>query len=283
MNRPTSVADTDHDARLAPRTLSVGVVRFLNAWPLTWGLAAGNHDELFEPVALTPAEIADGMRSGELDAGLLPSIELQRIPDLRVVPGLCIASAGAARSVVLVTRRDPGDIERLALDASSRTSATLARIILHESWGVEPECVRRDIDVDDLYGDCDAAVVIGDRALELDRDGHQVIDLATAWRALTGLPTVFAVWAVREEVATPGLERYFQHSFRFGLANLPTIVSRAAREFDLGERDVHGYLTQNLTYHLEEPEHRSLEEFFRRAEVRRLIPEARPIRYLDEL
>ena len=261
--------------------IRLGIVEYVNSRPLAWAFLQGRHRETFEGVALPPAGVADRLRDGSLDAGLLPSAELARIPDLQVVPGLCIAAEHEVNSVLLLSKVPPEEIRSLAVDSNSRTSAVLVRILLEERWNVEPEIRRVPPVLEVQLAEHDAALLIGDAALKADRDGLRVIDLAGEWRRLTGLPFVFAVWAVREEVDNPALPFYFHQSLRFGLANLPRIVRQASKDLGLSESETHSYFTRNLKYTLGEAEERSLEEFFARARRHDLLPEAPPVEFLD--
>src|SRR5687767_8850382 len=123
----------------AQRTLRVGIVHYLNSWPLAWSFLSGRAPAELAPVYLPPARVADGLASGELEVGLVPSVELQRIPGLAVVPGLCIASQHEVKSVLLVSQVPPERIRRVALDESSRTSAVLVQLLLAERHGVRAE------------------------------------------------------------------------------------------------------------------------------------------------
>ena len=114
----------------------VGIVNYLNSKPLAWGFLKGHHRELFEISFHPPARVADLLRDGELDIGLVPSIEVQRIPDLKVLPDLCIAATHEVRSVLLVSRVPVERIRRVALDENSRTSAALVRLVLEDGHAV---------------------------------------------------------------------------------------------------------------------------------------------------
>src|SRR5512142_3126897 len=118
--------------------MRVSVVDFLNARPLTWGL-------LHEPppgVEVSrdvPSVCAARLAAGEADVGLIPSIEYQRIPGLRVVPRLGIAASSEVRSVLLVSDVSRERIRSVALDPASRTSAALTRVLLSRRYGLQPE------------------------------------------------------------------------------------------------------------------------------------------------
>jgi chorismate dehydratase len=259
--------------------LRVGIVNFLNSKPLAWGFLKGHHADLFAPSYHPPALVARLLGQGNLDIGLIPSIEVQRIPNLRVLPDMCVGAKREVRSVVLVSRGPIEEIRRVALDQNSRTSSTLVRILLRERWGLDPEYLHERPDPERMLSEADAALIIGDPALRLDREKYQVIDLAAEWKALTGLPFVFAVWAVRPEVEMPDLPFYFKSSLRYGLSSLDTLVREAAAELGLDTSEVRAYLTENLHFFLRAEELEGLEEFYRRAHSHGMILEPRPIEF----
>ena len=260
-----------------PGRVRVGIVDFLNSRPLAWGFLEGLHSDLFAPSYHPPAIVADRLAAGELDVGLIPAIEVPRIGDLQVLPDLCVASTHEVRSVILVLGRPIEEVQRVALDVSSRSSAALVRILLSDRYGIEPEYVPARPDLDAMLAEADAALVIGDPALAVDLDRHAHLDLAAEWRALTGKPCVFAVWAVRAGVDLEDLGRYFEESLEHGLASLPNIVEQASSELGLAPAAVERYLTRNLSYRLRDEELESLAEYYRRAFAHGLIPRADPL------
>ncbi len=248
--------------------LRIGVVSFVNSRPLARGLEkgrAGGAGE-YELQYLPPARIADGLAAGRLDVGLVPSIEMVRIPDLVMIPGLAIAATHEVRSVLLVSRVPVAEIRRVALDENSRTSAALVKILLAERYGVHPETAPAAPDVETMLESADAALVIGDPALRIDRERYLVLDLAGEWLELTGLPFVFAAWAARREVASQQLAALLEASLERGLAELDEIVSEVAAETGLAELLLHDYYTRNLRFRMGLEEEEGLREFLRRAE-----------------
>jgi chorismate dehydratase len=262
----------------------VGIVHYLNSWPLAWSFLRGDAPAWATPVYLPPAAVADGLANGTLDVGLVPSAELQRIPGLAVVPGICIASQHEVKSVLLVSKVPIDRIRRVALDESSRTSAVLVQLLLAERFGMRPEVAPFRPDLAAMLATADAALLIGDPALRVDRAGLFVIDLAAEWRALTGLPFVFAVWAVAPAAAATAavsrLSALLAGSLAAAEGDLDRLVATAAEQLGLDPAEVRTYLTQHLSYHLDAPERASLEEFFRRAHDHGLLPAPRPLRYV---
>jgi chorismate dehydratase len=257
--------------------LRVGIVNFLNSKPLAWGFLKGHHADLFAPSYHPPALVARLLGQGNLDVGLIPSIEVQRIPGLKVLPDLCIAARHEVRSVLLVSRRPLAEVRKVALDQNSRTSAALVRILLRERYQLEPEYQHARPDAERMLAEADAALLIGDPALKVRREGFHVLDLAGEWHELTGLPFVFAVWAVRPEVELPDLAFYFKSSLRYGLSSLDILVREAAAELSLESSEVRAYLTENLNFFLRADELAGLEEFYRRAHAHGLILEPKAL------
>lgn len=251
--------------------LRVGIVDYLNSKPLAWGFLKGHHANLFAPSLHPPARVARMLAEGGLDIGLIPSIEVARIPGLEVLPDLCVAAEREVRSVLLVADRPVERVRTVALDANSRTSVALLKILMQERFGIEPVYTVMPAQLDQMLAVSDAALLIGDPALKVDRSRHRVIDLAAEWKALTGLPFVFAVWAVRPGVDFPDLSFYFKTSLRHGLGSLDALVREAAAELGLDTGEVHRYLTESLSFFLRGPEREALAEFYRRAHLHGLI------------
>jgi chorismate dehydratase len=261
--------------------LRVGIVHYVNSRPLSRGLLAAGADDALRCESLPPAAIAERLAAGTLDVGLVPSVELARIPGLAVLPGLAIAATHEVRSVLLVSRVPVGEIESVALDENSRTSAALVRILLSERYGLEPEYRPAVADLDAMLASADAALIIGDPALAVPRERYVVLDLAGEWLELTGLPFVFAVWAARGEVAARVPVDRFLASLETGLAELDAIVDETAAESGLPPAVVRDYFTRNLRFRMGPAEQAGLAEFLRRAASHGLVAAPAPVRFLS--
>jgi len=219
-----------------------------------------------------------------VDAACISSIEYLRIPGLRVVPGLCIASPKRVRSVMILSKVPPEEIRTLALDTSSRTSVVLAQILLRERYGVDAEAVDMGPDLEAMLARCDAALLIGDVAMRARREGLLVLDLAEEWHAWTGLPFVFALWMVREQapaLAVPGgVGPFFHKSLEMGQRNLSVMVDEAWRTIGWTKPELREYLTENISYSLGEAERDSLALFFEKAVSHGFAPEVKPLHFL---
>ena len=261
------------------KPLRIGIVDYLNSRPLAWSFLAGRRIEGVEASFLSPARVSERLAAGKLDVGLIPTIELQRIEKLSVIPDLCVAATREVRSVLLLCRVEPRAIRRLALDENSRTSVALVTILLRDLYEIDPETVTVAPNISTMLDNADAALLIGDPALSVDRTQYRVLDLAAEWRRMTGRPFVFAVWAVRHGVDLGSNIDIFRLSLERGLDNIDQLARDAAQEQSLVEADVREYLSENLSYRLRREELEGLHEFFKRAYDHGLIPSPGPLRF----
>lgn len=239
--------------------LTLGSVPYANATPLLEGLASRAGVRL---VLEAPSRLARRLAAGELDAALVPSVEVLREPGLVVVPEGCIASRGPVASVSLFGLRPPGPGARLLVDESSLTSAALLRILLAGPLGVPGASFAPcPPSTDPRTADADGVLLIGDPALLQDRRGLREIDLGEAWTRWTGLPFVWALWAARDGAAAEAAAPVLAEARRRGREALPGIVRREAARLGLAEDAMRRYLTENIRHDLGEEERRGLERF----------------------
>ena len=247
----------------------VGHIQFLNCLPLYWGLMRSGALLGVDLHKDTPDQLNAALVRGDLDIGPISLVEyLRNAGDLLLLPDLAVGSDGPVQSVNLVSTVAPAELggRRVALGSTSRTGVLLARMLLESHHGVRPEYFRCPPDLTEMLLEADAGVLIGDSALrarfEAPARGLHVIDLGEAWRDWTGLPMVFAVWAVRRDFADahPGLVKDVHEAFLASralcLSELDVVAEAAARwepfsaetladyfralDFALGSRQVSG-------------------------------------------
>lgn len=265
------------------------LIKFLNARPLWWGLR--NEPQPGETFEFTsPARCADLLADGHADLGLIPAIELARIPNLVAMPSICIASRSEVRSVLLFSKVPFEEITSVALDPASRTSVTLARILLAERLG---EARYRQIRFDAAESDRllsfeghDAIVVIGDPALRASKLSGLSFryDLVSEWRALFGDPFVFAVWAGRRDAIEKNDPELVLHrleqSLAHGFEHLDEIAREASEELSLPYDELIDYFRTALHYEFGENEQRALARFYSLAAKYALIDEPKDIEWI---
>ena len=255
---------------------------YLNSAPLIWSFARGARAR--EVALLTdaaPARCGDMLARGEVEAALVPVIEYQRLPEVAVVPGVCVGARRAVRSVVLVTRcADLKDVRTLALDESSRTSAALVQIIFREFVGREVQTAPASPDVRAMLAAHDAALVIGDPAMTFARENLRVHDLALLWREFTGLGFVFAMWMAHEGASARVRGVDFAGARDEGLASVEEIVDVYERELGRPREELVRYLTRNIAFELDEEMRAGLELFFRLAHKHGVTDTLRPLKFI---
>jgi chorismate dehydratase len=256
-------------------TIRVGAVRYLNAKPLYYRL-----NEFAPGVSLEmdlPSLLADRLAAGELEIALIPSVEYLRgaAAGYEILPGFAIAARGAVRSVKLFSRVPFERIERLALDAGSRTSQVLTQVWLDATYRIQPRRIEPlPMGVSALESTADAVLVIGDRAMKVPEGPfHAVMDMAEAWKGLTGLPFVFALWVVRPGVDLGGLPEALARSRAEGLKHADELAATFGPSLGLDRAVCYDYLTRVLSYDLGEPELAGLRRFAAMAAALGLAPE----------
>ena len=249
--------------------LRVCAVSYLNTTPLVWGMLHDPQRGLFDLDFQIPAACADQLASGAADIGIIPSFELTR-QSLEVIPGAGIACHGPVRSILLVSARPAGEIHRLAADSSSRTSVQLARVLLERRFAAEPDLIPHTPDLDAMLRIADAALIIGDPALRIEpsRLPYYVYDLGKEWVEMTGLPFVFAVWAGRKSVITPGVVDAFQQSCRFGRERIEEIVAAESGRREIPRDLVREYLTHRIVHELGPRDYEGMDRFLEYARPR---------------
>jgi chorismate dehydratase len=235
----------------------VGHIQFLNCIPIYWGLVRSGALLDLDLVKDTPEKLSEQLVSGDLDIGPISLVEyLRHADDLVVLPDVAVGSDGPVMSCNLVSQLPFGDLnrERVALGSTSRTTVQLARLVLRDRYGVEPSYYSCPPDLAEMMREAAAGVLIGDAALraslhEAPRLGLRVLDLGEAWKDWTGLPMVFAVWAVRRDFLRrqPALTREvhdaFLHSLRLAMAEVDKVAAQAARWEDFDAATLERYFT----------------------------------------
>jgi chorismate dehydratase len=255
--------------------IRVGAVSYLNAKPLYYGLC-----EQLPQVRLVmdvPSRLAEQLAAGELDVALIPSVEYLRgaTRGYEIIPGFAIAAHGPVRSVKLFSRVPWHSVERLALDAGSRTSQVLARIWLDARHGVRPEQVEElPPGVSALESSADAVLLIGDRAMRVpSAPFHDVVDLGEAWHTLTGLPFVFGLWVARRGLDLGDLPDALEQSRARGLSQADSLARLHGPRLGLDFTTCYDYLTRIISYNLGELEIAGLSRFAAMAASLGLAPE----------
>jgi cyclic dehypoxanthinyl futalosine synthase len=230
--------------------LRLAAVSFLNARPITYGIERGlvgadRFDLRFDE----PSRCAAAVAAGEADLGLMPIASYATsTEDLRVVPGIAVASRGPVRTVVLVGQVPWEEMTAIALDGASRTSQMLARLFTRQR-GLHPDFVEVPHGrIADAAEGTRGALVIGDLCLQIDGRFAHVYDLGQEWYDQVGLPFVYAVWAGRSELVTRQDVALLQESLRLGLQRRAEIGRAWALENHVDPAVGEDYLLKNIRH-----------------------------------
>jgi chorismate dehydratase len=242
----------------------------------------------FEISYTLPSGCARALAEGTADIGIIPAAAYTQIPGLQVLPDIAIASRRAVRSILLVSRVPVEQVRTVALDTSSMTSVALTKILFEKWLGGGKTFTPMAPDIEQMLVECDAGLVIGDPALQVDRSRYHALDLAEEWIRHTGKPFVFAFWAVRGEALAESdpsvdLAAVFRESRDHGLspASLDQISHEWAPRVGISEADVLSYLTHNIHYQLDSGCVEGLRLFYRYAAEIGALPSAPELRFVE--
>jgi len=240
--------ESNLERSLAP--FRVGSVDALNTVPLTRGL----EDQI---IFATPARLAEMLRRDELDAALVSVVEVLLNDRYDVLDGIAIASLGEVKSVLLAHRRPLEEAKEIFCDTASLTSVRLLKVLLAER-GLQP--AFKPLPDYNFATAPDYLMLIGDSALDFlfGPPEHEIWDLGAAWYELTGLPFVYAVWALRRGIENTDLRRQLTEAKEFGLDTLDTIIRNRTDYTEDFRKD---YLGWHVHYHLGTDEKRGLAKF----------------------
>ena len=273
---------------------------YSNTAPLVWSFLYGqNHGKVELILDNAPARSAEMLALGRVDAALVPVIACQTIDNVRLIPDVCVGAREKVRSVCLVTNgQDLDHVKTVSLDVSSKTSVILTKIVFREFLGFEPVWRDAEPELATMLAASDAALIIGDPALALSSppyeggvaastsfvgaDGvvlssqRQAFDLAELWHQHTGLGFVFAMWMTHRETC----EIDFAMARDEGLGHIDEIAANYASETGLSRDEMKRYLTENISYSIDDSMQRGMQLYFELAEKHGLIPTNRPLNFL---
>ncbi len=255
--------------------LRVGAVSFFNTRPLVYGLEETPRIEVSFAV---PSRLGGMLEGGLVDVALIPVVDaVRRGRAWTIVSDACIACDGPTLTVRVFSRVDPSEVTTLHVDQHSHTSVALAAIIWRERFGRNLELAPFDVDAGgaQTLASAHAVLLIGDKVVRppagLEEFSTQV-DLGAAWRSLTGLPFVFAVWAARGDNVPADAAKILSAARDAGVAHAERIAAtdgpRMGWPAELGRR----YLTEYLCFTLTERHRVAMRRFFDLARRHEVLP-----------
>lgn len=270
------------------KPLRLSAIAYLNTAPLMWDFEHGSVSPDFDISYTIPSQCAANLKNGSADIGIIPAAAYTSVPNLAILPGVAIASRRPVRSILLACNVPLENVRTVALDSSSLTSVALLKVLFAKWWGGTRNYTSLAPDIHHMLRRHDAALLIGDPALQLDRSRYITYDLAEEWIRLTGKPFVFAFWAVRREAlkhARPDLDlaATFQHSRDHGLLpdSVQQIATNWAPKLGLTEAEIKAYLTENIHYSLDPACVEGMKLFLQYASENGALPPAPDLYFLE--
>lgn len=226
--------------------IRAGAVSYLNTKPLIYGFEQGKMQDEVELIIDYPANIASHLMNNRIDIGLVPIAVIPSLKEHHIISDYCIACDGEVASVCLFSDVPLAEIKTILLDYQSRTSVALLKILLQEHWKISPELIAGTASYEQDISGTTAGLVIGDRALAQRSKAKYIYDLGTAWKALTGLPFVFAAWVSNKPIAAAFIER-FNEANAYGFLHLDTVISNNS----IAGFDIKSYYKQFIKFKLD--------------------------------
>ncbi len=238
------------------KRIRVGAVSYLNTRPLIFGVKRSGLVDRIDLIEDYPSKIAAMLLNDEIDVGLIPVAVIPQMKQHFIVTDYCIGAEGEVASVALFSEVPMEQIEKVVLDYQSKTSVSLAKILLKEYWkkNVVFEDAKEDF-IDHINGTT-AAVVIGDRALQLTHHSKYVYDLGLGWKSFTGMPFVFAAWIANKPLDEAFLDA-FNRANAYGVKHMEEVLA----EVSFADYDLKKYYTKNISYELTDQKREALQKF----------------------
>ncbi|MEE2709990.1 MAG: menaquinone biosynthesis protein [Gemmatimonadota bacterium] len=262
--------------------IRLSVVRYLNTTPLVYAFQKDRIAHDFDLKYDIPSECARKLKASEADVGIIPSIEYARsdVP-YRIVPDVSISSKGPVGSIFLFFRNPISAIRTVAVDTSSRTSVALTHVILKDRYNLDIHPIPHAPVLDTMLEVADAALVIGDPALEYTDRPEERLDMGREWTAMTGLPFVYAFWAGHTGALPPEAVAKLIEAKEAGLASLGEIATEYAADHIHGPAFYKSYLGDHLQFPFGPEEQAGVLEFYHRAHLIGLIEKKPELRFYD--
>ena len=254
---------------------------YSNTAPLIWSFLYGQNRGKFELILdNAPARSAQLLAQKSVDCALVPVIEYQRIDDVLLVPDVCVGAKEKVRSVCLVTKgAELRDVKSVALDISSKTSVALTKIIFREFLDYSPIWKTFTPNLDEMLKENDCALLIGDPALMIDETKYRKFDLAETWKSFTGFGFVFAMWMAHKDSVEIARKIDFASVRDEGLKHLDEIIANYETEISLSREDFRKYLTENISFSIDENMQKGASLYFELAAKHGLTESNKPLKF----
>jgi chorismate dehydratase len=241
----------------------IGLTNSLIYLPLIYGI---DHNLVKHDFGISYGDIVENaikLREGEIELGIISSLEYALKKETwQIVPDLCISSPQKIKHVQLFFKKGLKDIRKVAIDKNATNEAILLKIVMREKFLMTPEYTILESDLENMLSKAEAALIVGDQALNYYGAYPNRLDLNDEWMDFTGLPFVYAFWAGREITITTDDLKMLHASYHLGINNLEKISKDYAKNHQENWTFYHDFFTQNLSYTFSDLEKDGLNEFY---------------------
>tara|TARA_B100001142_G_scaffold214246_1_gene212318 strand:- start:208 stop:942 length:735 start_codon:yes stop_codon:yes gene_type:complete len=239
--------------------LKVSAISYINTLPFVYGLKKSRLINDIELQLDYPSICGKKLINEDVQIALVPVVVIPELRSPNIFSKYCIAANGAVGTVCLYSKVPIHKIVRIYLDYQSLTSVALLKLLLKEYWQVEPELMKSEIGFEEDIEGTSAALVIGDRAFDLNAKYDFVYDLSAIWKEMTGFPFVFATWVANRRLSQQFVLD-FQNAMDYGLCNIQKALFEEGGSFS-SDNLLEDYLNNKISYVLDNDKLKGMELF----------------------
>ena len=243
--------------------IKVSAVSYLNTIPFIYGIERSKLNEVISLELDYPAVCAQKLINDSVDIALIPVVAITELKQAHIISDYCIGANGIVDTVCLYSDVPINEVESITLDFQSRTSVELLRILIRDFWRIQPLLKASKIGFEKDIRERNAALVIGDKAFNLNKKHQYIYDLSAVWKEMTGLPFVFAVWVANKRIADDFIFD-FNNALQYGLLNINKALSCKKNRDYLGCKNPKDYLHNKICYNLDARMQKGMDLFLER-------------------
>jgi chorismate dehydratase len=251
--------------------IRISAVSYLNTLPFLYGI---NHSKFLKNYIFEldfPSVCAQKLIKNQVDIALIPVAAIPFVEEPTFISDYCLGAFKRVKTVLMFSDVALDQIKSVYLDYQSRTSVNLVRILAEKYWHIKPEWINAHQGFENEIKGNRAGVIIGDRTFKIDKDYQFVYDLSMEWYSFTGLPFVFAAWVANKTINSDFIDQ-FNQSLQFGLDNIDMVVDEYFKKFPSSLIDLKDYLTNNMSYKLDDDKKKSIKLFYQYMSELNLLP-----------
>ena len=252
--------------------IRISAVSYLNTLPFLYGIKNSKFLSNFIFEQDVPSICAKKLINNEVDIALIPVAAIPYVKNPYFISDYCLGAKNKVKTVLLLSDVPLQEIKSVLLDYQSRTSVNLVKVLARKLWNIAPEWINTDTGFENSISGNMAGVVIGDRAFSLQKKFKYVYDLSEEWFKMTRLPFVFATWVSNKPIDNEFI-RQFNKTLQYGLDNIDLVIQEFNKNFPNSEIELKKYLTENISFYLDEEKKESMKLFFDYLHELKLLPD----------